>query len=101
MSKGQWAFRPAALTRAIKAAEKAGKNVVEAEIDSISGKIELRFTASLDSVILGNSKQTWRSFRGGAILSKQSRMQAVSPFSASSMALVIMASAFLSPPNTK
>jgi hypothetical protein len=26
MSKGQWAFRPAVLTRAIKAAEKAGKS---------------------------------------------------------------------------
>jgi hypothetical protein len=43
MSKGQWAFRPAVLTRAIKAAEKAGKDVVGAEIDSVSGKIELRF----------------------------------------------------------
>jgi hypothetical protein len=43
MSKGQWAFRPAMLTRAIKAAEKAGKSVVGAEIDSVSGKIELRF----------------------------------------------------------
>jgi hypothetical protein len=43
MSKGQWAFRPAVLTRAIKAAEKAGKNVVRAAIDSVSGKIELRF----------------------------------------------------------
>ena len=43
MSKGQWAFRPAVLTRAIKAAEKAGKNVLKAEIDSVSGKIELRF----------------------------------------------------------
>jgi len=43
MSKGQWAFRPAALTRAIKAAEKAGKIVVQVEIDSGSGNIELRF----------------------------------------------------------
>jgi hypothetical protein len=43
MSKGQCAFRPAVLTRAIKAAEKAGKNVVGAEIDSVSNKIELRF----------------------------------------------------------
>ena len=43
MSKSQWAFRPAVLTRAIKAAEKAGKNVLGAEIDSVSGKIELRF----------------------------------------------------------
>ena len=46
MSKGQWAFRPAMLTRAIKAAEKAGKDVVGAEIDSVSGKIELRFQKS-------------------------------------------------------
>jgi hypothetical protein len=43
MSKAQWAFRPAVLTRAIKAAEKAGKSVVCAEIDSVAGKIELRF----------------------------------------------------------
>jgi hypothetical protein len=43
MSKGRWAFRPAALTRAIKAAERAGKNVAEAEIDSITGKILLKF----------------------------------------------------------
>jgi hypothetical protein len=34
MSKAQWAFRPAVLTRAIKAVEKAGKSVVAAEIDS-------------------------------------------------------------------
>jgi hypothetical protein len=46
MSKGQWAFRPAVLTRAIKAAEKAGKNVLGAEIDSVTGKIELRFQQS-------------------------------------------------------
>ena len=46
MSKGQWALRPAALTRAIKAAEKAGKNVVGAKIDSAAGKIELRFQES-------------------------------------------------------
>ena len=46
MSKGQWAFRPAMLTRAIKAAEKAGKSVVDAEIDPVSGKIELRFAKS-------------------------------------------------------
>jgi hypothetical protein len=46
MSKGQWAFRPAALTRAIKAAEKAGKDVVGAEIDSVTGKFELRFQKS-------------------------------------------------------
>jgi hypothetical protein len=46
MSKGQWAFRPAVLTRAIKAAEKAGKDVVGVEIDSVSGKIELRFQQS-------------------------------------------------------
>ena len=46
MSKGQWAFRPAVLTRAIKAAEKAGKNIVGAEIDSVTGKFELRFQKS-------------------------------------------------------
>ena len=46
MSKGQWAFRPAVLTRAIKAAEKAGKDVVGVEIDSVSGNIELRFQQS-------------------------------------------------------
>jgi hypothetical protein len=46
MSKGRWAFRPAVLSRAIKAAEKAGKNVLKAEIDSVSGKIELRFHQS-------------------------------------------------------
>jgi len=46
MSKGQWAFRPAVLTRAIKAAEKAGKNGFGAEIDSVTGKIELRFQQS-------------------------------------------------------
>jgi len=46
MSKGQWAFRPAVLTRAIKAAEKAGKNVLGAEIDSVTGKFELRFQQS-------------------------------------------------------
>ena len=42
MSKGQWAFRPAALTRAIKAAEKAGKDVVGAEIDSVTGQIRVK-----------------------------------------------------------
>ena len=47
MSKGQWAFRPAVLSRAIKAAEKAGKSVVEVEIDSVTGKIELRFQKTL------------------------------------------------------
>jgi hypothetical protein len=46
MSEGQWAFRPAVLTCAFKAAEKAGKDIVGAEIDSISGKIELRFRES-------------------------------------------------------
>jgi hypothetical protein len=39
-------FSPAVLTRAIKAAEKAGKNVLGAEIDSVTGKIELRFQQS-------------------------------------------------------
>jgi hypothetical protein len=34
MSKGQWAFRPAALTR------------VRAKIDSVTGKFELRFQRS-------------------------------------------------------
>jgi len=43
MSKGRWAFRPAVLTRAIKAAEKAGKNVLGVEIDSVTGKIVLKF----------------------------------------------------------
>ena len=38
MSKGQWAFRPAALTRTIKAAEKAGKVVVGTKIDSVTGR---------------------------------------------------------------
>lgn len=46
MSKGQWAFRPAALTRAIKAAKKAGKDVVGAEINSVTGRFELRFQTS-------------------------------------------------------
>jgi hydroxymethylglutaryl-CoA reductase len=46
MSKGVWAFRPAALTRAIKAAEKAGKTVAEAQIDSVTGKIMLKFGES-------------------------------------------------------
>jgi hypothetical protein len=46
MSKGRWAFRPAALTRAIKAAERAGKDVVGAEIDSVTGRFELRFQKS-------------------------------------------------------
>jgi hypothetical protein len=46
MSKGQWAFRPGVLTRAIKAAEKAGKSVLGAEIDSVTSKIELRFQQS-------------------------------------------------------
>jgi hypothetical protein len=46
MSKGQWAFRPAVMTRAIKAAEKAGKDGVGAEIDSVTGKFELRFHKS-------------------------------------------------------
>jgi hypothetical protein len=46
MSKGRWAFRPAALTRAIKAAEKAGKTVAGVEIDSATGDIVLRFGES-------------------------------------------------------
>jgi hypothetical protein len=46
MSKGQWAFRPAVLTCAIKAAEKAGKVVVGTEIDSVTGRFELRFQTS-------------------------------------------------------
>jgi hypothetical protein len=33
--------------RAFKAAEKAGKEVIETEIDSVSGKIELRFAKSM------------------------------------------------------
>jgi len=46
MSKGQWAFRPAALISAIKAAEKAGKDVVGAEIDPVTRKILLKFHQS-------------------------------------------------------
>ena len=57
MSKGQWAFRPAALTRAIKAAEKAGKNVVCAEIDSVTGKFELRFKTSGASATQGEGNE--------------------------------------------
>ena len=57
MSKGQWAFRPAVLTRAIKAAEKAGKNVSGAEIDSITGKIELRFQTSGASATQGEGNE--------------------------------------------
>jgi hypothetical protein len=38
---------PRALMRAFKAAEKAGKEVIETEIDSVSGKIELRFAKSM------------------------------------------------------
>jgi hypothetical protein len=33
--------------RAFKAAEKAGKEVIETEIDSVSGKSELRFAKSM------------------------------------------------------
>ena len=57
MSKGQWAFRPAVMTRAIKAAEKAGKNVSGAEIDSITGKIELRFQQS--GALLAETVNEW------------------------------------------
>ena len=46
MSKGQWAFRPAALTRTIKAAEKAGKVVVGTKFDSVTGRFELGFQTS-------------------------------------------------------
>ncbi len=46
MSKGQWAFRPRSLRRAIEAAEKAGKSVTEAEIDSVTGNIVLKFSES-------------------------------------------------------
>jgi hypothetical protein len=46
MSKGQWAFRPAVMTRAIKAAEKVGKVVIGTEIDSVTGKFELKFQTS-------------------------------------------------------
>ena len=46
MSKGQWAFRPTEVTRAIKAAEKAGKTVAEADIDPSTGKIVLKFRES-------------------------------------------------------
>ena len=57
MSKGRWAFRPAALTRAIKAAEKAGKDVVGAEIDSVTGKFELRFQTSGASATQGEGNE--------------------------------------------
>jgi hypothetical protein len=57
MSKGQWAFRPAALTRAIKAAEKAGKNVVGAKIDSVTGTFELRFQKSDASATQGEGNE--------------------------------------------
>jgi hypothetical protein len=60
MSKAQWAFRPAVLMRAIKAAEKAGKNVVGAEIDSASGKIELRFQKSSASPAETVNEWGWR-----------------------------------------
>jgi hypothetical protein len=57
MSKGQWAFRPAALTRAIKAAEKAGKNVTGAKIDSVTGEFELRFGKSDASTAQGEGNE--------------------------------------------
>jgi hypothetical protein len=57
MSKDRWAFRPAVLTRAIKAAEKAGKNVFGAEIDSVTGKIELRFQQSDASATQGEGNE--------------------------------------------
>ena len=46
MSKSQWAFRPTEVTRAIKAAEKAGKTVAEVDIDPSTGKIVLKFRES-------------------------------------------------------
>lgn len=46
MSKGRWAFRPGQLKRAIKIAEAAGKEVVQAKIDSATGNIVLVFAKS-------------------------------------------------------
>jgi hypothetical protein len=57
MSKGRWAFRPGTLTCAIKAAEKAGKNVTGAEIDSVTGKFELRFERSGASTTQGEGNE--------------------------------------------
>jgi hypothetical protein len=57
MSKGKWAFRPAVLTRAIKAAEKAGKDVVGAKIDSVTGNFELRFQKSDASATQGEGNE--------------------------------------------
>jgi hypothetical protein len=48
-------FPAAVLTRAIKAAEKAGEDIVGAEIDSVTGKFELRFQSS---VLLGRIVMT-------------------------------------------
>jgi hypothetical protein len=57
MSKGRWAFRPAALTRAIKAAEKAGKDVMGAKIDSVTGNFELRFRKADASATQGEGNE--------------------------------------------
>jgi len=57
MSKGQWAFRPAVMTRAIKAAEKAGKLVVGTKIDSVAGTFELRFQTSGASATQGEGNE--------------------------------------------
>jgi hypothetical protein len=46
MSKGKWAFKPAALTRAIKAAEKAGKIVTGSRICSTTGDLMLSYAES-------------------------------------------------------
>jgi GIY-YIG catalytic domain len=43
MSKGVWAFRPAALTRAVKAAQEAGLTVADSKIDPVTGNIVLLF----------------------------------------------------------
>src|SRR5690348_6428579 len=50
-------------------------------------------TASFDSVIAGNSKQTGRSLRGGTMRSRHSLRADTSPLSASSTAFRLRASA--------
>jgi len=57
MSKGQWAFRPAVMMRAIKAAEKVGKVVIGTEIDSVTGKFELKFQTSDASATQGEGNE--------------------------------------------
>jgi hypothetical protein len=47
MSKGDWAFRPKDLTRAIKGAAAAGVEIAKAEIEPKTGKIVLTFGKSV------------------------------------------------------